>query len=314
MIVITTYNPTGHDHYNVWKMVIDGLVAQRKKDLKVDIVVADNISAKAGRDILMQWQKEIPDLYLVFTEPRLPMNTCINHAWMLMKERNYDYYGYVCSDVIHTNPDGISILIKEMKELPDCAVMSCQVDCDMCDCFREINIFNPNLPATPLKIMQGVNGHFYLYTKDFLKAYDWKKVDVLWGHRLEPFVSYQCAAIRKREYLSHKVVIHHYRETNENIGIERKDFESYDKPYETWGTKEDFLKKMTEGTKYGLGFEELYQLVGHPVEETRMHDESVYGKDGFPKDDGLYRFIKDTLFLKSHQLNYHNIKYEFKVV
>jgi hypothetical protein len=198
-----------------------------------------------------------------------------------------------------------------MKELPDCAVMSCQVDIDMCDCFRAINFFNPESPATPLKITQGVNGHFYLYTKYFIDAYDGKKIDVLWGHRLEPFVSYQCVAIRKREYLSHKVLLHHYRSGVDNLGTERKDFESYDKPFETYGTKEHFLDVMTEGTKFGIGFEELYVIAGHPVPESRMHDDSVYGEDGFPKDDKLYHWIKDNLFLTKKQLDYDKIKYEF---
>jgi glycosyltransferase involved in cell wall biosynthesis len=311
LVAIPTYNPTGHDHYNVWRMVIDGLIAQRNNEVDVDIVVADNISTVTGRDILRKWQKEIPGLYLVFTEPRLPMNSCINHAWMLMKERGYDYYSYVCSDVIHTDRRGIRTLIGEMKELPDCAVMSCQVDVDMCDVFREINFFNPEAPATPLRITQGVNGHFYLYTKDFLKAYDWKKIDVLWGHRLEPFVSYQCSAIGKREYLSHKVIIHHYRETNENVGVERKDFESYDKPFETWGTKEDFLKMIDENMQYGLGFEELYQIAGHIVPETRMHNPDAFDEKGFAKSDTLYKIIKDKLFLKPEHLDYGKITHEF---
>jgi hypothetical protein len=292
-------------------MVIDGLVSQRKEDLEVDIVVCDNVSAEAGRDLLRKWQKEIPGLYLVFTEPRYPMNTCINHAWLLMRGRGYDYYSYVGSDVIHTNPEGFRTLIREMKQLPDCAVMSCQVDIDMNGECRELIKFNPDLPATPLKITQAVNGHFYLYTKEFIDKYDGKKIDVLWGHRLEGFVSYQCAAIRKREYISHKIMLCHWRGGVFNeIGNERLDFPSYDRPYETYGTKEHFLDVVTKGTTFGIGFEELYQRVNRPVPETRMHDPSVYGEDGFPKDDTLYHWIKENLFLTKEQLDYDKIKYE----
>ncbi len=317
-MVIPTYNPKGDEHSDIWKMAIDAYVAQRKSDLQVDIVVADNTSTREQREHLHHFQQITPNLFVIYTNQRYPMNVCINHAWMLMKEHNYDYYGYACSDIIFTNPDSISTLVKEMQELPDCAIISAQVDCDMCDVFRHINVFDPNMPATPLKISQGVNGHFYLCDKEFLKAYDWKRVDVLWGHRAESFVSYQCAAVRRREYLSHKVILHHYRKGNENTGVERDGFEVYDKPYETWGTKEDFLNKMTEGTKVGLGFEELYDTALHPVAETRLHDPSIYGVDGFPKDEEarikLYNFIKDNLFLKPEHLNYYNIQYEFKIV
>ena len=71
---------------------------------------------------------------------------------------------------------------------------------------------------------------------------------------------------------------------------------------------------MTEMAKEGVGFEELYQLTGHPVDEVRMHNPDVYDKDGFPKDDKVYQMIKDKLFLKPHHLNLYNIDYQFIAV
>ena len=308
LVCIPTYNPTGHNHYDVWKMVIDGFVKQRKPDLQVDIVVADNISHPEGRKILRQWQKEVSGLSLVFTEPRYPMHVCINHAWSFFK--GYNYFNYTCSDVIPENPDTISILIEDAKKNEDCVVISPQVDCDMCQSFGK-HIKDGDFPPTMLKITEAVNGHFYLYDKRYLEAFDYKKVDVLWGHRTETFVSYQCASIGKREYISHRVKLHHYREGAKNIGVERKDFASYDKPYETYGDKQKFMDVMTEGIKIGLGFEELYHLAGHPVPECRLHNPDAFDEQKLAKTDELYRFIKANLFLTKKQLDYDKIEYEY---
>jgi len=310
LVAIPTYNPSGHDHFHVWRQVIDSLVKQRKPNLEVDIVVCDNVSAQNGRDKLIEWQKEIPNLFLIFTEPRLPVHVCTNHAWGLMKHRGYDYYSYINSDVIHQSPDSYSILTSEMTELPDCAVISPQVNKDMCEAFNSMIFFSPSAPPTRLQVSQGVNGHTYLYTDEFMKAYDYRKPDVLWGHRTEPFISYQCAAIRKAEYLSHKVVLTHYRDNEMNIGLERKEFEFYDKPFETYGNKESFLLKMSEGIEYGIGFEEVYCVNGgRGIPETRKHKSELY-EGGFPKDDRLYNWIKTNLFLTKEQLDYDKIKYE----
>jgi len=307
LMVVPTFNPSNkQENYEVWKRVIDGFVMQRSKDLHIDIGIADNVSDQEGRDLLLKWQKEIPDLYLDFIDVRYSMHICINHLNLYLKDNDYDWIGHSNSDVIWENPDSMSTLLKDAELNKDCVVISPQVDIDMNACFPQFIEYDDR-PPTMLKVPEGINGHAYLHKREFYQAYDYKRPDVLWAHRAESFIGYCCAAIRKREYISHRVMLHHYRNGSYNMGMEREDFDFYDKPMEAWGTKEDFMKMVEDGYWIGFGFEECYILADNPIEESRAHNSDVYDEDKYPLTDDLYKFLRKNLFLTKEQLDYDKL-------
>jgi len=308
LMLVNTYNPRNNTYnYKVWKRMLVSLIIQRKDDLHVDIAIVDDISHQDGRDLLLVWQKQVPDLYLDFIDSRYSVHVCLNHVTHNLRNNNYDWIGNCSSDILWTNPDDLSTLISDAELNSDCVMISPQISTDMNLCFPQF-IKHGDFPPSMLKVPETVNGHCYIRHKSLMEAYDYKTTDILWGQGTESIFGYSCAAIRKREYISHRVRLDH------NIAaMERVYHGWYDKPYETWGSKEKFLKMIESGKDIGIGFEELYfytkDIPGliYIAPDSRAHNPDAYDEDKFPKTDELYHFIKKNLYLTKEQLDYDKL-------
>ena len=63
------------------------------------------------------------------------------------------------------------------------------------------------------------------------------------------------------------------------------------------------IKIVNKGIKYGMGYEELQEIV--------MHNPDLYDENGYSKDDRLSGYIRDNLFLSQQQFNYSQMNSQF---
>jgi len=102
---------------------------------------------------------------------------------------------------------------------------------------------------------------------------------------------------------------------HDNQTMEReKSFDFYDRPYDTWGSKEDFIKMIESGQSIGIGWEECYyynrgieKVTNQPPPESRHHNPDAYDENKYPKTDELFHFLKKNLFLNKEQLDYDKL-------
>ena len=214
---------------------------QRSNDLYVDIVVADDVSGRKTRTKLIEFQKQTKDFYLDFIDKWFSSQFIgFNHALSLFKNRHYDYYAYCASDASFRNKDDLRILLADMNK--DCCFILPQSDSDMNQRFD----FDIKKPPTRIRLGEAVPLHIGIFTREFMEAYDFKYIDILGGPRNEGFYPYLCAAIKRHQYLSHRVSIHH---------LKAKD-RCTNQPLLAPQYKRDFFEMLRKGQKLGLGFEE----------------------------------------------------------
>ena len=302
LAIVMTYNPENKNIFQIWRSVIDSLISQRKEDITVDVVACDNCSSIEARSALLGLQKEREGLSLIFVDKRYPVNLLWNFAITLFDKESYDYIIFNTSDCMFNEPDSLSVLIKDIEMNFEWIIISPQVDNDMNMHWGHHVKYHGIISPTRVDIGEGVNGHFHMFNQTYLKAFDYKRPDLLWGHRSEPLFPYLCASINKQEVISHKVQMHHV-----TAGKTRQGFEQYDKLMEEYGDWDKFLGMLrTRGRQLGLGFEELY---GNDPKTVHHNDQAFDGR-GYAKTGELYEFIKKELFLQPDQFSYSNIQYE----
>jgi hypothetical protein len=248
LAVICTYNPEDRNYNQsfedfsfIWFDVIRGWQKQRDENLEVDIVVADDISGPKTRKKLIEFQQKTKDFYIDFIDKWFSCPfVCFNHAVSLLKKNDYDYYAYCASDAVLVNKGDLATLINDMDER--CCIISPQADNDMAQPFD----FNPKKPPTKMRLGEGINCHLYLFTREFMQAYDYKMVDIIGSGSSESFYTFLAAAIGRHILLSHRVCIHHAGMVDRKPG----------NPLIMPEYKRDFFKMLKEGTKIGLGYEE----------------------------------------------------------
>lgn len=259
LVVIPTFNPNDVSYNKSfenftypWFNVIRSWRKQRNDDLYIDIVIADNVSGEKSRRALRKYQLKCNDFYINFINdfyntPYTPFNLT------LAKYKNkdsYDYYCYCSSDVFFNSNKDLQLLLDEMDN--KCCFILPYVDNDM---IQRIN-FIPKKSSIKIQLGNGVNMHMGIMKKEFLRAYNYKLIDIIGGGQsgAELFYPYQCAAIGRHILLSSKVCMHH-------IGmIDRKKVLANEKISRSLLApqyKRNFSKMLDEGMKIGLGFNEV---------------------------------------------------------
>ncbi len=323
LIIIPTYNPEDClKSVDVWDKTITSMVNQHYSDCKIDVVIVDNVSGKNSLIKLNQLVHDLGSVHLMtlryrFTSPCIPMNYGFYRS-----SKYYDYYIYCASDVICQKTNDLETMINDMPD--DCGIMAPTVTSDMI----QRCIYDINKSPTEIKLGKAVNGHFFIFTKYFMEMYDYKYPDVFFESGSEEVLPYLCAAIGKKMYLSHKVLLTHigkndrknrpssnemvceyYKRTNFHVltrlgyeygfGLRESelDFEVYWNVYHNSNSikfKLGYLRTMF--VKY---IKALFGLGIHPY--YYLHDDSKF------KREQLYTFLKDVFFLKPDELDYRNL-------
>ena len=68
-------------------------------------------------------------------------------------------------------------------------------------------------------------------------------------------------------------------------------------------TEESILDIIGRGIEFGMGYEELQGIINHNPDK--------YDMDGYAIDDRLKSYIRDNLYLKTHQFDYNSINHNF---
>jgi len=257
LAIICTHNPNdkGYDESfenftHPWFNCIKSWQAQNDEGMHVDIIVADNVSGSKTRAKLLEYQSLTKNLCVVFTDQYFTSPfLCFNHALHIIRNKDkYDYFAYCASDANFMKAGDLRMLIRDMESNSDCCFISPQADHDMVQKY----CFNPNKESTKVHLGEGVNNHLFVCSNEFMKAYDYKYIDIIGGPRSESLNPFLCSAIGRCECLSHKVIIHH-------IGRLDANSRSKSQPLLINLYKRDFFKMLNNGNTLGLGFEECLQ-------------------------------------------------------
>ncbi len=244
LVIIPTYNPTDDvNTLGVWKRTITGAVRQRNIELYVDIVIADNCSGQNSLKFLKNISEQLNCSFIHLSEYYTGFFIPFNIV-MMKYAQNHDYYVYCASDVIFENDNDLGVLINDMPE--DCSVISPQLTSDTVQRL----IYNTKKPPTLMQLGDVINGHLYVFTRHFMESYDYKYTDIFYSSGTEEIIPYQCAAIGKKMYLSHKVLLTH-------IGkVDRKTRPSSNRITNDFYKRCDIYDIVQGGKDIGFGFRE----------------------------------------------------------
>lgn len=148
-----------------------------------------------------------------------------------------------------------------------------------------------------------VNLHTQVFSESIVEAYGRPYPDIFAGYCSESVFSFLCAAIKTKFKICGNVKVHHAHLDGQSAGFHPAAWQAQgkntlDHPY----LVDSIIEIMKRGQEFGLGYEELHNIV--------MHDEKCFDKDGFSTDERLAHFIKENLFLQPDKLNYDKIMEE----
>jgi len=154
-----------------------------------------------------------------------------------------------------------------------------------------------------IPVGKAVNLHVQIFSNTIQQYYGRCWPDIFASYCSESVFSFVCAAIKQKWVISKDVIAHHVRVTHSNsAGFSPLHWTLQGKPtYDHPFLVPSVLDIMTEGWKYGLGYEECKQVI--------MHDPQHYNDHGYCNNDSLKEYIKNNLFLPASLLDYTKIKY-----
>jgi len=306
-IVVCNYNVPQASMPVYINSVLTGLAAQSFPG-KIDIIVADNMSSAAFLKTLAAWCQENSNDKQSFSYISEPSHQTLwgslNLGFHTLKSHgDYDIYGYSSDDVWFKPGDihGLELAVKEFDD-PSLGIVSVQTNLDNAErSYKNLNSTAGR--SVKLKLREAINLHFMLFSKEFMKTYDFRYVDtVIWGN--ETLLPFLCAAIDKDWLLSRKATLHNGKRKK------RKKPKGSVMGFYVVPEHADSLKTMlSPGHSVGLGFNCFnriarlteQQIQGLPGEFFWMdYDDSLYDENNRCKTkDQLLSFIKNNIFLKN---------------
>ena len=157
-----------------------------------------------------------------------------------------------------------------------------------------------------IEVGRAVNLHVQFFSNEWLQAYNRILPDIFAGQSMESVFSFLTASLQKKWFVHKDVVLFH------NTGMDGPS--SGFLPHiwkargnETWdhlfGTQESILDIINRGKKYGMGYEEVFDIA--------IHDSSKFDENGYVLDDRLQHYIRDNLFLTKEQFDYSKMNTQF---
>lgn len=158
-----------------------------------------------------------------------------------------------------------------------------------------------------IPVGKAVNLHAQIFSKEIFKAYKKILPDIFAGQCMESVFSFMCAALKKK-WIVHKDIILYHKTGMDgpSSGFSPVSWTMISgKP--RWDhlfcTNETILNIINRGYEYGMGYEEIQNIV--------IHDKSKYDDDGYCISEELKNYIKDNLYLNKNQFNYSKINRKF---
>lgn len=157
-----------------------------------------------------------------------------------------------------------------------------------------------------IPVGRAVNLHVQIFSREYVNFYKRPLPDIFAGQCMESVFSFMCAAI-KRKWIVHKDIILRHKTGMDGPssgfspalwvidGKKRWDH--------LFSTNESIVDIINRGYKYGMGYEEIQNIV--------THDSSLYDANGYALSDDLKQYIRDNLYLKDDQFAYSKINRKF---
>lgn len=230
----------------------------------------------------------------LWIEDLVPVNVGFNRAvdLMVIEHGPFEGYVYTASDVDATGHDDI---LWHMYNRKEAALVYPRIDNDPGYEFADTPVPFDRDHVVP--VGKGCNLHCGLFSEEWRQAYGRVLPDVFCGDTTESVFSFMCAALHRRWLVLHEPELHHLVTMDgASAGFRGKSL--------TFGIAQDeFWKRLQEGRKLGMGYEECQRVM--------VHDPRAYDSDGNAKDDKLLPWIRNNLFLKPHEFDYSGLHEEF---
>lgn len=306
-IIYNTCGISGRENVSYYIEAIESILSQ-KGDFRV--CLSSCLNNQPTRTTLMShFGRRIS---YCFIDEILPVNVTFNLAVLKMRAR----FGpanacYVDSGIKFTADDQIERLLKLHNSGPyGMTAAATDTDSGISRWFfnKEYDdgkdVFK--LPETfILPLGRAINLHVQIFDDKLQSFYGRCMPDIFAGYCTESVFSFLCAALNTKWVLSTSIVVKHL------IGMDGPSTGFFPPAWkaagnETWEhpfkvpSVVDICKR---GQEFGLGYEELQQIV--------MHEPEKFDENGYSKDTRLAPYIRDNLFLSKELLDYDMIQWRF---
>ncbi|MHA2180336.1 MAG: hypothetical protein ACXAAH_02800 [Promethearchaeota archaeon] len=285
---------------------LQSILQQDFKDMKV--AVSSCMNSDNAKTYLMNSFGE--ELSYNFIDDQLPVSITFNHTVQKCVEKygKFDGYLYVDSGIDFLGSNEYISKLYELYSTNRYAMVSSRVTHDggWDTWFKgeEESLFNGNIFEVP--VGKAVNLHVQIFSNELFETYGNVLPDIFAGQCMESTFSFLCGALKKKWGVHKDIVLNHETSMDgASSGFlpfmwERQGRKKWD---HLFGTDESILDIIERGRQYGMGYEELQEIV--------MHDKDQYDAEGHVKNDNLKTYIRDNLYLKTHQFDYNSINHNF---
>jgi glycosyltransferase involved in cell wall biosynthesis len=283
---LSALNSILYQKFDGFSVVISGCLTSEK----VKKILFDNL----GNRVSYNWIDE-----------RLPLSVTFNHT--VQKCVNefgaFESYLYVDSGVnFANNRNVISKMYDRMNSGPY-AMVATQVDVDGGYDYWGIYIKNEDYIVP---VGKAVNLHCQLFSHEIFDKYN-KKIlpDIFANHTSESVYTFINAAIHKKWMIAHDLkLVHESNMDGASSGfLLNSSGVHHFKPDLLFKCPKTITQICSEGQKYGFGYEEYLRVC--------VHHSAKFDLDGYAKDDNLYEFLKNNVYLSKESLDYDKIQHRF---
>ena len=315
LVVYNTCGVTGRANDNYYLYAIDSLLKQNFDNYAV--AVSSCMNSQATRDTIQSNFKQY--ISYNFIDELVPVSVSFNHTVLKCIEKygEFESYIFVDSGINLNKKPNVVRQVYELFKSGSYGMVSARAENDTglwewFDSGKHIDDRESHsklFVKEHLKIPVGkaFNLHLQLFSNKIYKEYGNKILpDIFAGQCMESTFSFLCSAIKSNWIIHQDIELEHL------TGMDGASSGFWPHLWEQQGnkkwdhlfrTKESIIDIIERGKKYGMGYEEISNIV--------LHDESQFDENEFCVNDELKEYIKNNLFLSRELLDYGKIQHSF---
>jgi glycosyltransferase involved in cell wall biosynthesis len=319
LVVIPTYNCRGEV---IPEHLLSVLLAMLEQSvvIDIDIVVVDTLSSPEFCDFFREWLRERKIKFIHVDFP-LPVFHAFNLA-VSMAVRDHNWIAYCSDDTVLSKNSDLEIITSCFVD-KSIGIVSGMVNHDHCPFFYP-HYKDTDVSPKPIVLGENVNLHLMVFSKEFMKHYDYRYTDIFTGWGTETLFPFLCAAIGKKWVVCNEVLLINHK--TESLQTKNKKKGKQGNGYGVFGNLRSFAEILKPGIEYGIGFEEWRSKKFEVKDPDLMRklnqlrrrnkkpdfwcefDRSCYDAEfKCKKQSCLYSYMISNLFLKESELNYKSM-------
>ena len=306
LVVYNTCGIYGRTNTSYYLQALNNILAQDLPDCKLAISTCCNPSNEVNTVL-----KHFPDMLVCNANfDRIPVSVTFNDTVekCVAHFGEFEGYVYVDSGIVMNKVDDLRQLYELFSKNQDTISARTNTDTGY-DIWFDTDSSGESLfefQHLNIEVGKAVNLHVQIFSHAWLQAYKRILPDIFAGQSMESSFSFLAAAINKK-WLVHKDIIlfHNTGMDGPSSGFAPHIWKAQGN--ETWdhlfGTQESILDIIGRGKEYGMGYEEIYNIV--------IHNPDKFEENGYALDDRLQSYIRDNLFLTKEQFDYSKMNTQF---